>query len=141
MSKYKAILMVTLLLVPVLAVFNNCGQAVGFKKATNEIESLDSLSTPLTPEELAEVEARIPSVPQNEEPRPVSDLEDDPALYELYKCPNSDGIVICHFPENVQAFSTQCVGRSAVKTHFDHIRQYSVGAELQLIGDYLGVCR
>lgn len=89
------------------------------------------------------VETIVSTLPPDEveNPRPITDLVDHPELYETYKCPDSDGVVICHFPENLEAQGTQCVGRGAVEAHFSHIRTYSSGGESKTIQDYLGPCR
>lgn len=76
-----------------------------------------------------------------ESPRPVTDLIDNPMLIENYKCPDGGGIVICHFPENVDAQSTQCIGAAAVESHYNHIRTFEKEGKTGTVQDYLGPCR
>jgi hypothetical protein len=129
----------------ILLAFNNCSE-VAFEKG--EVAASGSPQSPagdsggggLTPDEIQDI---IDTLPPEEidTPRPISDLENDPTLYDRYKCPDSDGVIICHFPENVEAQVTQCVGRPAVSTHYDHIRNYVKDSLNKTIGDYLGPCR
>jgi len=122
-----------------LVFFNNCSD-VGFQKTASEAERAASASsfTDLA-EEAQDILERVPPE-QIDDPVPVSELERDPSLYDLYSCGDS-GVMICHFPENVEAQSSNCVGRSAVRTHYDHIRQYIYNGVQKQIGDYLGPCR
>ncbi len=74
-------------------------------------------------------------------PRPVSDLETDPSLFEIYKCRDGSSVLICHFPDNVEAQGSKCVGRNAASTHYNHIRVYDLGEGVRSATDYLGPCR
>ena len=127
--------------------FNNCSD-VDFSDAgapgtrsdlSGEANSSD-LGTELNDEE---VDDFLNSLPEEEldQKRPLTDLEEDPTLYDLYQCSDSGNIVICHFPENVEAQETRCVGEPSVSSHYDHIRFYTVDGQEREIGDYLGPCR
>lgn len=128
--------------------FNNCSQ-VDFAQAPEKPVDAASIAEPAaevgTTLDQTTIEEIIAQLPPEEVDviRPVTDLDNDPTLYDIYKCPNSDGVVICHFPNEVEASATKCVGRSAVKSHYDHIRNYTSATtnEPKTIGDYLGPCR
>ena len=138
MSKVKATIVALAIVAPLLLAFNNCGE-VGFKDAggvTTEV-----VGTSLSTEEADAILAALPPAVLTDEPRAVTDLELDPTLFAVYKCPDSDGVVICHFPENVEAYGTKCIGRAAVSSHYDHIRHYEMDGVSKTIGDYLGPCR
>jgi hypothetical protein len=115
----------------IIFTFNNCSSDVEFSDVPDynlDLSSEEEFLNNLPPEEL-------------DQQRPLSDLADNPALYEIYKCPDSSGVVICHFPENVQSQATQCVGLPSVKTHYDHNRIYELNGVTKTISDYLGPCR
>lgn len=128
--------------------FNNCSQ-VDFAQAPEKPAALATLDgtggevgTTLDQPAIDNIIAQLPPG-EADTLRPITDLETDPTLYDLYKCPDSDGVVICHFPSEVEAAGTKCVGRPAVPSHYDHIRSYvsATTNEAKTIGDYLGPCR
>jgi hypothetical protein len=91
-----------------------------------------------------EYQVIVETIPEEDldQPRPVTDLIEDPSLYEVYSCGSGgQSVMICHFPENVEAQGTNCVGRSSVNTHFGHTRTYDLGDGPKQITDYLGPCR
>jgi hypothetical protein len=125
-----------------LFAFNNCGD-VSFKdvaKPTGDTTGASTDGSGLTDQATQDLINRLPPE-EVTTPRPITDLITNPELYERYKCPDSDGVVICHFPDNVEAQVTQCIGRPAVDTHYDHVRDYNLGAGDKTIQDYLGPCR
>lgn len=143
MKKIQICILFGLLSILLLFGFNNCGSEVGFKDIESVEKSgsdaLDEDVQPATEEQIAEVVADIPQE-ELDVLRPVSDLENDPSLLELYAC-DSSSVLICHFPNNVEGQHSTCIGINAVTTHYDHIRQYLVDGETRQIGDYLGPCR
>jgi hypothetical protein len=124
-----------------LLAFNNCSE-VGFQNTpeSKSVAPTGSGGGDLSQDEIDDIISRLPPDEVNN-PIPVSELENDPTLYDRYKCPDSDGVVICHFPDNVEDQHTQCIGRPAVPTHYDHIRDYVKDGATKEIGDYLGPCR
>ncbi len=122
--------------------FNNCSQ-VDFVAEREKLTSqtLDD-GTVIDQDDVDDLITRLPPG-EIDTLRPITDLEKDPTLYTTYKCPTSDGVVICHFPSEVEASATKCVGRPAVSSHYDHVRDYvSPTTNLpKTIGDYLGPCR
>lgn len=110
-----------------LIAFNNCAEDVAFNDYTLDEDSEQQLLNNIPNEEL-------------EMRRPLSDLESNPELIKIYAC-GGGGVAICHFPENVESQATQCVGLPSVKTHYDHIRDYDLGAGPKTTSDYLGPCR
>jgi hypothetical protein len=142
MSKKIALGTIATLICVVLFAFNNCSD-VSFKESDNSSSSVNTTGpsgSGLTDQTTQELINRLPPE-EVTNPRPITDLITNPELYERYKCPDSDGVVICHFPDNVEAQVTQCVGRPAVDTHYDHVRNYNLGAGDKTIQDYLGPCR
>jgi hypothetical protein len=73
----------------------------------------------------------------NPEKIPLRDVIDNPALLDQFACVEGDlsSVEICHFPEGSGNSHTQCIGRAAVDTHYDHV--YPETGEF----DYLGPCR
>lgn len=117
------------------------GDANGDGSDANSDNSIGGMAErDLTNEELDQVYNNIP--PEDlANPRPVTDLQEDPSLYDVYACPNNNGVVVCHFPNNVESHATKCIGRSAVTSHYTHYRIYYVDDEERAMGDYLGPCR
>jgi hypothetical protein len=139
--KVLTILMATLTGLATLA-FNNCSDVEFSDVPADVVQSSPNVpGSDLSNQEEQEILDRLP--PEEVlNPRPITDLIDHPELFDLYRCPDSDGVVICHFPDNVEAQHTQCVGRPAVPTHYDHVREYSLdGSANKTIQDYLGPCR
>jgi hypothetical protein len=119
--------------------FNNCGK-VEFHNLPDvdktAASSVDPDSSNLTDGQIQQIVAQIPP-DELATIHPITDLQ-DPAndyLYDLYAC--DGGVLICHFPATVVG-ATQCIGRPAVASHYDHIRTYDGDKQ---IGDYLGNCR
>ena len=90
-----------------------------------------------------EIQAVIDRVSEEElsEPIPVTELLNDPSLYDTYSCSDGKSVLICHFPNNVESQGSKCIGRNAVTTHFSHLREYDLGDGLKTVSDYLGHCR
>lgn len=125
--------------------FTNCG-----KVEFTEYQDTDQVLT--TPREdsivekinltMDEFELILAGLPEQERqnPRPVSDLEAEPKLGEVYDC--GDGsVVICHFPDNVEESSTMCIGYKAIPKFSANYRTYDLGDGEKSIVDYLGPCR
>ncbi len=157
MNRKLSLLVLFVAMAGALLAFNNCGQ-VGFGKGEADSSasqagqagqtgqaSEDGQTSAPGEENLGQpdVDAFLAALPPDEvtAPVPISELLNDPTLFERYKCPDSDGIIICHFPENVESQNTQCIGRPAVQTHYDHIRNYNLSGVDKSISDYLGPCR
>jgi hypothetical protein len=146
MNKTKILAGLALAVVVTSVGFNNCGK-VSFTKAPAVVAKLGAIEEPsedgdgivLNDVEIQEVITQIPPE-QLDVIHPVSDLETDPGLYDVYKCGDTS-VVICHFPNNVEDSHSTCVGRNAVSTHYDHIRSYVRTGVTKTIGDYLGPCR
>jgi len=160
----KAIVSTLLSSVAVLLVFfNNCGQTVRFSdgngggtglspqlaadlaESTESADSYDAAGEqttqePLSPEQEGHFVETLPPEEQST-PRPVSDLSLDSSLYEMYRCPTNEGVVICHLPRNLGNQATLCVGRQAVEAHYGHVRTFIVNQTEKLVSDYLGPCR
>ncbi len=123
-----------------LLTYNNCSD-VGFSQApvtpTGVGENASSLGlNGLSDDQLLQ---RLPPEEQGIY-RPVSDLENDPRLAEIYACPDNAGILLCHFPSSLDGEHTLCVGSvNAALTHSGH--ELSVDANGQVQGDYLGPCK
>jgi len=132
MKKHINVVLVSIVLGgTVLFSFNNCSDDVSFKQISDY--TLDASSEAGLIDRLPPEEVYVK--------RPLTDLAENPALYQIFKCPDSEGVVICHFPENVESEVTQCVGVPSVKTHYGHIRDYAVDGEARIASDYLGPCR
>jgi hypothetical protein len=123
--------------------FNNCSK-VDFEAMPEKVVAAQTLDDGTVIDQ-GDVDDLITRLPPGEVDtlRPITDLENDPTLFDTYKCPDSDGVVICHFPNEVEASATKCVGRPAVSSHYDHIRTYVSPSTNQskTISDYLGPCR
>jgi hypothetical protein len=153
MTRSRAMTVIVLTLGMAMASFNNCSD-VGFSPAPEDVANLNTNNinndtnsnintnndTSISDQDAQNLIDQIPLDELNN-PRPITDLLTDPGLYDRYKCPDSDGVVICHFPDNVEAQVTQCIGRAAAQTHFDHIRTYIKDNVEKQISDYLGPCR
>jgi hypothetical protein len=127
-----------------LLVFNNCGEVEFASTLPDDVVGVQGPSEDNGVDAGAEEEdAVLEELPPEEvaAPRPVEDLLDNPELADLYRCADGSSVMICHFPENVEAQGTKCVGINALNPHVDHIRQYNLGDGDKTIGDYLGPCR
>lgn len=96
-----------------------------------------------TPEEQLDVVNNLPPDLQTAEPIPVTELIENPDLFEVFKCSSKDdSVMICHYPQGTSPPNTQCIGRPAVSTHFGHSRTVTLtdGSTKTLV-DYLGPCR
>lgn len=171
MQKSKKLLMVSALATltsSALLLFNNCGEVKFSPTEDSMVRALEQ-NTDISEENFSDTNASDPAnntsdvtntttttitdvgtidtlvnnLPTDvaEAPRPVTDLIDNPTLISNYPCPDGNGVVICHFPENVDAQATQCVGAAAVETHYDHIRNYQKDGQALTVQDYLGPCR
>jgi hypothetical protein len=120
--------------------FNNCSK-VEFSKAT-ELPSVagaqgeDDAGTPPTQDDIDNVNNLPPEI--KDTPIPVSEITQDPTLIDKFRC-GDGGVLICHFPNGWDDQHSQCIGESAVKSHFDHIRE-ELGLDRPFY-DYLGNCR
>jgi hypothetical protein len=129
----------------VLVVFNNCS-GVNFDDAPISVTDAASVDPGTDSDTDVGSNGDDPGTgtDPNDTPIPVDELENDPTLYDKFKCSEggvSDGVMVCHFPENVEGQHSMCVGRPSVSTHYDHIRLYNLNGVEKSIGDYLGVCR
>jgi hypothetical protein len=107
---------------------------------TSMLPEVEPVVVPVTAEEIQQI---VSVVPPEELAviRPVTDLQDpnNEFLLDVYAC-GDGGVLICHFPATVVGGEV-CIGQSAVKTHYDHVRSYDNGAGPKTIADYLGPCR
>jgi hypothetical protein len=103
------------------------------------IEDSDTTSNPAQ----GDINQPATQIPDDElaQRRPLTDLETDPTLTETYRCGQENGILICHFPNNVENASTRCIAQKAVPAHAKHIRTVTVDGEAKTFQDYLGPCR
>ncbi|HEX4924652.1 MAG TPA: hypothetical protein VFV50_11220 [Bdellovibrionales bacterium] len=96
--------------------------------------------TSLSPEEREQMTDRTP--PEDlSAPVPVSELHDNPVLFETYACPNGRGVVICHVSSTATGGNSLCVAASAALAHAGHIRTNYVNGAPNAVSDYLGACR
>ena len=126
----------------ILLAYNNCGSDMRFQDAPEGSPNASALGNEYNPnrsddEILADIEETYPE--EVEVYRPISDLDSNPELYDVYRC-DSTSVYICHFPDNVEAAHTLCVGASAVKSHKKHEATILDG-QLQDLSDYLGPCK
>lgn len=168
MNKQKASIALVMVFGGLALLFNNCSN-VGFSEVpvNSVVESSpadDGEPAPDTPALVAPVSTLTPAdqVVQADPPEevvvvppledqapllsqpiiPVTALIDDQNLFEVYKCPNSDGkVMICHFPQGTNPPITECIGKTAVSTHFNHSREVIINGVTTTLVDYLGPCR
>lgn len=146
MNKTQAFVVICVVSTLLLFGFNNCGSDVQFAPIEDAVSQSstgsggsDSDVAPATQDQIDQVTSNIP--PEDlENPRPITDLLNDPSLFDTYAC-DSTSVLICHFPNNVEAQGTSCIGRSAVTSHYSHTREYIVDNDVRTISDYLGPCR
>ncbi len=145
MQKAKVFVLLGITFVMTAVTFNNCGK-VEFQnmddvenKVLNASGSGDfDEGVSVTPEEIQQILSDV-SAEEILIIRQVTDLQDpnNEFLLDVYAC-GDGGVLICHFPESVIGHEI-CIGRSALKSHYDHTRTYDNGAKS--ISDYLGSCR
>ena len=84
----------------------------------------------------------IRSLPPEEQDifRPISDLETDPDLLTIFQCA-TDGVWVCHFPNNTESAHTLCVGLPAVSSHQEHEVEVDASGNVLQLSDYLGPCK
>ena len=154
MKKWSALVLLFISFSLMALMFNNCSEGNDFSSGSDQSQ-LNSDGTSgnddtsgtvdgnagrdLTDDEIDSI---LNNIPQDEidNPVPISELESDPTLYDRYSC-GSGSVAICHFPNNVDAQGSKCVGQNAISSHYDHIRVYMDGNQSKQIGDYLGPCR
>jgi hypothetical protein len=146
MQKAKMFVLLGMTFLITAVTFNNCGK-VEFQKMSDVDGKVlssspsgveDEAGVPVTDEQIQQIIADIPA-DELAIIRPVTDLQDpnNEFLFDVYSC--GDGsVLICHFPATVIG-SEACIGRSAVKSHYDHTRLYD--NDTKSISDYLGPCR
>ena len=137
----KKIFSIVLMTGLILLTYNNCSK-VAFEEAELAPSSIlgtgfEESAPDVTDEDL------LQALPEEEQDiyRPISDLTEDSNLFLVFKCPASDGVLICHFPGNVESAHTLCVGVNAVKSHQKHEADISESGELLGLSDYLGPCK
>jgi hypothetical protein len=145
MHKLKLSLAIAMLVGALGFAFTNCSK-VEFAKAQEQLKTTAS-STSQDEEPIGNTEATeiINQLPPSEttQPRPVTDLQTDPHLYDIYKCgDNGLKVSLCHFGGDIDSDTSICVGRSAADTHFGHNASYTdLNGVIQVQPDYLGPCR
>lgn len=169
MKKWSALVLIFISFSLMTVFFNNCSESKSFTNSSSEEDtslnsqgssgSIDDEAAPVSDVPLSiddtYVDGTISRQLSNEEeaaildnltedeinnPVPITELQNDPSLFDTYMC-GSNGIAICHFPENIDSQGSKCVGRPSVDTHYTHFRIYFVKGEERSIGDYLGPCR
>ncbi len=147
MGRSKVALIISIVCGLILFAFNNCGSDVQFTDAESDdgvsqsssgADNLDD-EVPATEEQIEDVVVNL-TEDDLAVAIPVSELENDPSLFEKYKC-DASSILVCHFPENVSNAGENCIGIKAVYSHFDHVREYVKDGEVRSVFDYLGPCR